>query len=177
MFNVRQSKRSVLLNRFFTTLHSFLVMKHQITYKQRKWAAMFPQMLLKTLSINSQSLSCFTLLMYHFTRRRHREKHLFGDQKHKGKNSTLALSTPFLVLCKHKSIVFAMRKRTEDIRRQIIWKVLCGVYLICFPQVDNLILVAYIPPWILKILTKFHMQHHFIDSAYNYLLNYKKLSV
>lgn len=121
-------KKSVLLNTFFTTLHSFLVVKHQITYKQRKWVAMFPQIVLKTLSINFQSLSCFTLLIHHFTRKRYREKPLRCLEA-QGKKSALALSIQFLLLCKHEKIVLAMRKRTEDIR-QIIWKVLRGVYLI-----------------------------------------------
>lgn len=111
-FNARQSKKSVLQNRFIQPISLFSGYEAS-DCMQRKWVARLPQILLKTVSRNFQSLSTFTLLIYHFTRSRHREKPLFSAWKQRGKNPHLRFQRNL-----RKKIVLVIRKGTNDMAKK-----------------------------------------------------------
>lgn len=93
-------------------------MRHQITHKQRKWVVVLPQILFKTVSRNFQSLLSFTLLIYHFTRSRYREKPLFGAWKPRGKNSFLLFQLNFCYCANSKRLYLLWEKELMTARKK-----------------------------------------------------------
>lgn len=106
------------------TLHPnsvFLVMRHQITQKQRKWVAMLSQILLITTLRNFQSLLSFTFLIYHF-RSKYREKPPLVLGSTRGKTHSPSFHSIFATLQTQKDSTCCRWKNWQHSKKEELFK-------------------------------------------------------